>query len=489
MKHARSCQAFTAALISIWCQSAAAIPAFPGAEGFGANSIGGRGGAVLKVTTLADSGAGSFRAAVTAPGPRIVVFEVSGIINLESSLNVTTPYLTIAGETSPGGILVTGYQTTLRTHDVIVRHMRFRVGSHRISDGADPEKLDSFDIWGRYWGGNDAYNIIVDHCSMSWGVDETMTVTGGVTDTTVQWSIISEGLSRAGHPKGEHSKGLLVSGKYEYPNSVSLHHNYIAHNNDRSPLVSSPSSPRVEMLVDATNNVSYNWKGGLAPKSTGSAKVNWVYNYAKQGANSNSYSFEITMNPPTEDPTVTPLIYVFGNIGSTRFDQSDPHWNVGVSWRNELADEVWRQLVPWPVPAVTTSVMSAEVAECIVSAAGATAPVRDSVDARVAADFVNGTGAIIDDITFPDDFPTFASPASPTDADADGMADVWETSSGLNTSSNDSAGDLDGDGYTNIEEYLHFLSDLSLASIDTSLCLTTESDVLAPAAPTGLTLF
>lgn len=457
------------------------IPAFPGAEGYGAETVGGRGGDVVKVTNLNDSGPGSFRQAVEAPyrhwrygtyqyeslddyharleasGHKIVVFDVSGIINLESSLSISYPFITIAGHTSPGGILVTGYQTTIRTHDVIMRHMRYRVGSHRIADGADPEKLDSFDILGVGWNGNDeVYNVIIDHSSFSWGVDETFTVSGGVNSTTIQWSIISEGLSHAGHPKGEHSKGLMVSGKGQgtYPGTtISLHHNYIAHNNARSPLISSPED--VDMTASAVNNVMYNWNGGSSPQSEGSTKINWDNNYAKQGVNSNDYSFEVQHSIPFL-PAV-PQIYVFGNIGSTRLSQSEPQWNVGAHWRNILLDESYRKLTPWDTPVITTSTMSEAYALEILTTVGATKPVRDSVDARVVEEFVYGTGSIIDDVRFPEDFPVFSSPMPPVDSDNDGMADEWERANHLDTAIDDSA-NVTVDGYTNIEKYLHQLA-------------------------------
>ena len=457
------------------------ILAFPGAEGFGARSIGGRGGQVIKVTNLLDSGPGSFREAVTMPrrnyesgtykyeseevynqryeasGNRIVVFEVSGIINLESGLTINVPYLTIAGQTSPGGILITGHQTTLNAHDVIIRHMRFRVGSHRILDGADPETLDSFDILGKYWSTNEAYNIIIDHCSFGWGVDETMTVSGGVLNTTIQHSIVAEGLSHAGHPKGEHSKGLLISGKYVNPTSITLYKNYIAQNGDRNPQIYAPSG--VEMVADVVNNVSYNWKGGLSPYSGGSAKVNWRHNYMKQGANSNSYSFEVAYT----DIITTPeeLIYVNGNIGSTRFSQSDPQWNVGYSWRNEVLNMSYQRLTPWTTPNVSsTTEMSHSFALEVVNDAGASVPIVDSVDQRVKNDFKNETGKIIDDVKFPEDFPTFANVTAPIDSDNDGMPDEWELSHGLNIFQNDSAIDSNGNGYTNIEDYINELAQL-----------------------------
>ncbi len=495
------CISITILLISI-SSSYGQIPAFPGAEGYGAYSIGGRGGEVVKVTNLNDSGSGSFREAVyTDPrhyangsatynyeaaaayearldneGHKTIVFDESGIINLESTLNIDMPYLTIAGETSPGGILVTGYQTSIRNHDVIMRHMRFRVGSHRINDGsgADPEKLDAFDIVGKHWGGVNADNIIIDHCSFGWGVDETLSFTGGVSNTTLQWSIVAEGLSHAGHPKGEHSKGFMVSGKYVYPSTVSVHHNYIAHNTDRTPLIYSPDD--VDSQVDLVNNVIYNWKGGSSPRTGGSAKVNWDNNYARPGNNSHSYSFEVTLGDINVDPN--PQMYVHGNVGSTRLSQTDPDWNVGFEWRNELLDEAWRRLTRWDAPSITTFVMTTSVANDILTKVGATAPVRDSVDSRVIADFDTGTGSIRDDVVFPDDFPTYQNITPPTDSDNDGMADSWEISTFGNIFQTNNV-DHDGDGYTNIEEYLHYLA----GSTGTPLGIEEEENVIITIYP------
>ncbi len=452
------------------------LPAFPGAEGFGANTIGGRGGQVIKVTNLDDNGPGSFREAVEAPsrhrlngnykyepwdeyisrleasGHRIIVFEVSGIINLESNLTISYPFITIAGQTSPGGILITGYQTTVNTWEVIIRHMRFRVGSHRIADGADPEKMDSFDIYGQYWGTNEAYNIIIDHCSFSWGIDETVTITGGVLNTTVQWCIVSEGLRNAGHPEGERSMGLLLSGKYVNPSSISLHHNYVAHNYYRSPLISSPEG--VDMLADVVNNITYNWKGGLSPYSRGTPKVNWIHNYMKQGASSNDYSFEVNHK---NDLPPEPQLYVEGNIGSTRLSQDEPQWNVGYSWRNISLDTAYRTLTPWSAPQISTSEMSYNYALEILDNVGATKPIRDSVDARVIADFDAGTGDIIDNVVFPDDFPTFQDIDPPLDSDEDGMPNSWEIANSHDPVVADDKTVMPS-GYTAIEEYLHYLA-------------------------------
>jgi hypothetical protein len=510
-------QVLIALLIYSTC-SFGQLVAFPGAQGYGANTIGGRGGQVIKVTTLADSGPGSFREAVQAParhwlngdyqfepweaylvrleasGHRIVIFEVSGIINLESELTISYPFITIAGQTSPGGILVTGYQTTVNTWEVIIRHMRFRVGTHRIlydrdalgeiiyysqpqynfppingtcagsvttptngypcaiEGGADPEKLDSFDILGQYWATNEAYNIIIDHCSFSWGVDETVTITGGVLNATVQWSIVTEGLRLAGHPKGERSMGMLISGKYVNPTTISLHHNYIAHNYYRTPLIASPND--VDTVADIVNNISYNWKGGMSPYSGGAAKVNWTHNYMKQGASSNSYSFEVSYH---DQSAPAPMIFVEGNIGSTRLNQSQPQWNVGDSWQNLLLSEDYRTLTAWSAPAISTTEMSYDYALQVLNDVGATYPVRDNVDFRVVTDFGASTGDIIDNINFPSDYPIYQNLPIPVDSDNDGMPDLWEISNHLNPLLADN-NNIFPSGYTAIEEYINGLT-------------------------------
>ncbi len=464
------------------------LPAFPGAEGFGAEAVGGRGGSVVKVTTLADSGPGSFREAVsgcgTTPARRIVVFEVSGIINLESGLLIDCSYLTIAGQTSPGGILVTGYQTTLNAHEVIIQHMRFRVGSHRIADGANPETLDSFDIWGNAQGHmqNDAYNIIIDHSSISWGVDENFSFAYNPRNITVQWSIISEGLSRAGHPKGEHSKGMLVWGKFSPDLTLSLHHNYFAHNYARNPMINGPNGD--SPLVDVANNVVYSWFGGAIQVSTDHVRTNWRHSYARRGPRSNANAYEVAHGAGNFANDPQPVAYVEGNIGTHRLDQTADDWAVAIGWQYILQDQAWRRTTPWPVPPVTIMPMTEAVADCILTGVGATAPVRDSVDTRVVADFAAGTGDIIDNVTFPDDFPVFATPTPPVDSDNDGMPDDWENSQGLNNTLDDSAQDQDGDGYTNIEEYLHHLSARSYTYDAT--CMPAPASTTLPAAPSNL---
>jgi hypothetical protein len=350
--------------------------------------------------------------------------------------------------------------------------MRFRVGSHESTGAADNETLDSLKIVGNSepgWWSNEAYNIIIDHCSISWGVDEDFEVSLGATNVTIQWSIVSEGLSNAGHPKGEHSKGFIVWGRRAItPMEVSFHHNYLAHNKDRNPMISgSEVDPFPDVLLDAVNNVVYNFFGALSMMTYSTAKVNWVHNYVKQGPGSVAWAYEAIHFP--QGFPAQPNIYTEGNIGSRRLNQSDPEWSVGLEWKNELLNTDYQALSRWAASTVTTATASASMADCIVSNVGATAPVRDSVDTRVLNDFTNGTGAYLDNVNYPVDFPTFATPAPPTDADNDGMADSWEQSYGLNITTDDSSQDKDNDGYTNIEEYLHYLSIKSFDS--NSICM------------------
>jgi hypothetical protein len=212
-------------------------PAFPGAEGFGKYSLGGRGGRVIEVTNLNDSGPGSLRAAVMAKGPRTVVFRVSGTIALQSELKVREPYLTIAGQTAPGdGICVKGYQFNFDTSHLIIRYLRFRPGDEQ------GKEQDGF--------GGQGDHIIIDHCSVSWGVDETFSINKGA-NLTVQWCMVTESLWHSLHKKGNHGYGGLWGGP-----GGSWHHNLLAHHTSRNPRASGNAESG---LMDFRNNVIYNW--------------------------------------------------------------------------------------------------------------------------------------------------------------------------------------------------------------------------------------
>ena len=233
-------------------RAATSLPAFPGAAGFGSTTPGGRGGAVIAVTTLADSGPGSLRAAVEATGPRIVVFRVAGTIALTSPISIRSPYLTVAGQSAPGqGITVRGAPLLLRTHDVVLRYLRLRPGD---DTPVNPEKLDGLTILDT--DKNAVHDIVIDHVSSTWSVDETMGAWYGPTDITISWSLLAEGLAHSTHLKDNgtccdlHSMGSLIGPQTR---RLSMHHNVFAHNNGRNPHLLGGVSGEI------VNNLVFDW--------------------------------------------------------------------------------------------------------------------------------------------------------------------------------------------------------------------------------------
>jgi len=424
--------------------SICAQPAFPGAEGFGAMSVGGRGGQIFKVTNLNDQGPGSLREAVEAEGPRIVVFDVSGNIELESRLKVGNPYITIAGQTAPGdGICLKNYQFQVATDHVIVRYMRFRPGDNM------GEELDS--VWV-----SDGWNIIIDHCSASWAVDETLSVASSGADlgnVTIQWCMITESLNCAIHSKGCHGYGSLIRGGFG--NGYSYHHNLYAHHRGRSPRPGNYNSYSIDpdgLIFDFRNNVLYNWGGSYAGYNADTDSItnmNFVGNFYKEGPNStNNYAFR-------EQCTFSKAY--FQDNWMNGMNPQDP-WSLvifdGFTNTEKAAYKLWSPITVPPVE--TDDALTAY--ELVIADAGATFPVRDDVDTRIINDVINGTGRIIDDEDEVGGWPELVSTTPPTDADDDGMPDDWEFAYCLNPyDSSDASTDRDGDGYTNIEEYINWL--------------------------------
>ena len=456
------------------------LPAFPGAVGFGKDTVGGRGGKVLFVTNLNNSGSGSLRDALSASGARYIIFKVSGTINLTSILEITNPYVTIAGQTSPGGIGIAGKQFNVGTHDVIIQHLRFRSGGHEYT-GNDSDG-DSLSLWGRYWNGSrDVYNVIIDHCSIEWGTDESFSVTGGAKATTIQSCIIAEGLWYAKDSGSNHSKGLFISGKYQNDVEVSLYRNYIAHNYDRNPLIWNPTSNNGNMQVDVRNNVMFNWYHGLRPMfGGGDNQINWIGNLSKEGPQSNRFDAILA----TDDAIASQsIIYIKDSYGVNKSGAwfgtgAENEWLVSNFYSNSIDSTVYRKTSPYNFGtyALPNEPMNSALAQEIVNDAGASKPVRDSVDVEIVNSFASNkdlqqTGG---DKSFPKDWPTYSTPSPPTDSDSDGMADSWEISTfgSLSTGANT---DTDGDGYTNLEEYLQYLSGNSYNAV-----------VEQPKAPTNL---
>jgi hypothetical protein len=414
---------------------------FPGAEGFGRFAVGGRGGRVVKVTNLADSGPGSLRQAVVGQGPRTVVFEVSGIIDLERDLDIHRGQITIAGQTAPGdGITLRGYGLNVHADDVIVRYLRVRPG-----DDAGVEN-DAVSIK----AGN---NIIIDHCSTSWANDETVSISPSkvsakrtIDNVTVQWSIIAESLNKSVHSKGEHGYGSLLRGSDGA--RYSLHHNLWAHHRARMPrpgnYIANEIDP-VGPIIDVRNNVFYNWGGSYSGYNADTASVsryNFVDNYYVAGPNSRkAMAFE--------ESSPYASLYFFGNWMNGK-PVDEPQDVVSLPKGQALASS------PHAYHA-STSEDAASSYRAVLAGAGASL-VRDAVDARIVADVEAGTGRIIDAVNEVGGWTVHASLAAPPDSDGDGMPDAWENSAGLDPNDkSDGSADSDGDGYTNLEDYLNSL--------------------------------
>ena len=444
-------------------ETAAQTLAFPSAEGYGRFASGGRGGDVYIVTNLNNSGAGSLREGVvnrTAGVPRTIVFAVSGTLYLQSTLRIVTGDLTIAGQTAPGdGICLAYYPLDPGgSTNVIIRFLRSRLG-----DTAGLEN-DAFSC--RY-----ATNIIVDHCSFSWSVDETATAYLN-THFTMQWCIAAESLRDSVHSKGPHGYGGIWGGF-----GASFHHNLIAHHDSRNPRFSGAATHNQDgELVDMRNNVIYNWKlnstYGGEPTDTGLAsRQNMVNNYYKPGPATGTGAISYRVLNPSANPTSTGSLYGLFHVSGNRATASDAvtsdNWNGGVQGPTAAELAAMRADTPFAVAPVATQ--SADAAMPLVLAyAGCRLPARDSVDTRIVSEVTDGTATyrgsknnypgIIDSQADVGGWPALASLPSPTDTDKDGMPDAWENSVGLNRFDPSDRNLTDASGYTRLENYLSSLA-------------------------------
>jgi pectin methylesterase-like acyl-CoA thioesterase/pectate lyase len=421
----------------------AGVPAFPGAEGAGMYSLGGRGGKVLKVTTLEDSGPGSLRAAIDAKGPRTVVFEISGTIALATPLEIREPRITIAGQTAPGdGITIRNQSLIVSTDDVVIRYIRSRLG--------DEGKAESDAIWVR-----SGRRIILDHVSASWSIDETLSVNNpfrdpaaGFYDVTVQWSIISESLNDSLHVKGPHGYGSLIAGGFG--TKISFHHNLWAHHNGRNPRPGNPAQPErdsVGAFHDYRSNVFYDWGGehagynadtGLAKRSI--VKYNFVDNFYLTGSASKG---RIAFNESNE----LAQAYFAGNMMD--FVMPDDPWSL-TSGKNGAG---WRLARPVDVGPVKPD-PARSAFDRVLESAGASL-VRDMVDQRVVESVRRRTGGLINSQSDVGGWPMLKTLPPLLDTDDDGMPDFWERETGLDPSRDDGANTLAGDPYTHLERYLN----------------------------------
>jgi len=433
--------ALSLAILAVPQVAQAQIPAFPGAEGAGMWSLGGRGGQVYEVTTLADDGSGSLREAVEASGPRFVVFRLSGTIELASTLSITDPHIYVAGQTAPGdGITLKNYGLRVRADHVIVRHLRVRPGDN---EGLE---LDSISV-------TEGSDIILDHCSASWSVDETLSASTAeqLDAVTVQWCIISESLNCSVHSKGCHGYASLIRGGWG--NGYSFHHNLYAHHTGRNPRPGNYNAATTDadgFLFDFRNNVVYNWGGNYAGYNADDdsvTKVNFVGNYYKAGPDS-------TDNAAFRESCLFAQAF-FADNSMNGTVPGDPWSLVQFSGFSSSEEAAYKQGSPFPMEAVTT-VDAATAYQQVLAGAGAILPVRDAVDARIVGEVESGGGGIIDDEDEVGGWPTLQSTTAPDDSDHDGMPDDWETANGLDPNDpTDGNDDCDGDGYTNIEEYLN----------------------------------
>jgi len=457
----------------------AQTPAFPGAGGGGMYTTGGRGGQVLYVTSLADDGsAGTLRWALNQTGPRTILFKVSGIITLNSRLNITRGDVTIAGQTAPGdGICLRNYEMQISASNVIVRFMRFRLGDEIITNESDA-------IWGRYQN-----NVIIDHCSMSWSIDECASFYSN-NNFTLQWCYITESLNNAGHSKGAHGYAGLWGGK-----NASFHHNLIAHHISRNPRFNgwkrsglSYVNPQDEERVDFRNNVIYNWGNNSSYGGEALGKYNIVNNYFKYGPATNSgVRYKITQVDRDGSSTYAPghgYYYIRDNyvFGSTAI--TDNNWS-GVTYASGVNQAAAR--VNEPFAYLPIAEHTAEVAfDKVLNYAGASL-VRDVIDARITEEVRNGTATysgsvtnrpgIIDKPSDVGGWPVYQSATAPVDSDNDGIPDGWLAANYPGKKSTD----LNEEGYTYLEVYLNSLVAHIVTAQDAGTIISNVSNPLAEA--------
>ncbi|MCB8995349.1 MAG: T9SS type A sorting domain-containing protein [Bacteroidales bacterium] len=435
--------------------------AFPGADGFGKYTTGGRGGAVIEVTTLADSGPGSLREAISTTGARTIIFKVSGTIYLKSTLKISKPDITIAGQTAPGeGITIANYNFDVNATNVIIRYIRCRLGD------VSKQEADAFSC-------NSSTNVIIDHCSFSWSVDEVASCYSNK-NFTMQWCIISESMYNSVHSKGEHGYGGIWGGS-----RASFHHNLIAHNTSRNPRFNGAryNTYPWDELVDHRNNVIYNWGfnsayGGEPSDLDGTpAHINMVANYYQAGPATKTGEVQYRVLSPDAMPGYG---YSFWHIDSNVVDLHPEvftdNWLYGVQGVSAADKLVMKSDTSFPYEMANTQ--TAEEAFLDVTRyAGCNLPRTDTVDKRILWETINkqatyggatwgaGTG-IIDSQNDVGGWPALFQGRAPLDTDHDGMPDEWEIDHGLSISDpSDRNGDENLNGYTNLEDYLNSITE------------------------------
>ena len=458
--------------------------AFPGAEGGGMYTTGGRGGKVIHVTTLHDSGTGSLRAALEETGARTIVFDVAGTIELRSDLKIGRGNVTIAGQTAPGdGICLKNYTTNISAGNVIVRYLRFRLGDQAPWTEADIQagRADREDcIWGCY-----QENLILDHCSMSWSVDEAASFYANE-NFTMQWCLIAESMKNCRlHTKGNHGYGGIWGGK-----NASFHHNVLAHHDSRNARIDHPhiyenhKAPARRGNVDLRNNLVYDWGSNNCYGGEG-GWFNLVNCYYQPGPSSSDrkyfmdlyaiYSSCSNCNETNIDHGYA-SVYLDGNV-HTKYASITGANASGINWHNGAGHDNYKSTLSSPLAiagkdgrdAYVTTHSAEDARKMLLQYAGASLR-QDDADKRILSEVENGTGRIILDIN--DLEGSAGSPAWPSlsataeekavvlDTDGDGMPDAFEDEFFLdrNNPEDGNAKTLDIHGrYTNLEMYLHYL--------------------------------
>lgn len=440
----------------------AQTPAFPGAEGGGMYTTGGRGGKVYYVNTLEDNESGnsvtregSLRWCLKQSGAKMILFKVSGVIELTKTLEIKGD-VTIAGQTSPGkGICLKNYEAVIKGGNVIIRFMRFRPGNDFASAGADG-------IWGRY-----QENIILDHCTMGWAVDECASFYANK-NFTMQWCILHEGLMNSGHPKGIHSYGGLWGGL-----NATFHHNLLIHNNSRNPRFNgykrsglSYNNPQDDEIMDFRNNVLYNWGDNSGYGGEAAGKYNVVNNYYRPGnATSSGSKARIIQIDKDGGTTVTPVygtFYVSGNVMHGNSTVTNDNTK-GITNNSGTTLSMCTTKTPFECTSVTTHTAEEAYAK-VLDYAGASLS-RDTVERRLIREARTGVTTFTGSVTkrkglidTPSDAEgwellDYHTVIAPTDTDIDGIPDGWLDANYPGKL----ATDLNEDGYTYLEVYLNSL--------------------------------
>lgn len=442
---------------TVWSFKPAQL-AFPGAEGYGRFAVGGRGGKVVEVTNLNDNGPGSLRDAVDQPiGPRTIVFNVSGNIKLASRLVVNQPYITIAGQTAPGeGITISKAPVGLTGNDGVIRFLKVRIGGGTTYDGM---------------GLTGANHSIIDHCSISWTIDESFSSRGSH-NITLQRTLISEALNVAGHdkyPAGKmHGYAATIGGDVG-----SFHHNLLAHNEGRNWSIGGGLNGDgfYGGRVDIRNNVVYNW--GHRTTDGGASEVNFVNNFYKPGVSTKIF---VALNAQIEGVGKGKQQYYFdGNVMPGYFNEKNQEKGRKFTISNKAIVD-YPVFLPKPFFESYVNTQSAEAAyKNVLSDVGANQPFFDKHDNRIVDETLKGTftykgsksglGGLIDNEADAGGFPNFANEKRPADwdTDHDGLPNWWEEAKGLNPNSaandfSDANSDMDKDGFTQLDDYLDWMA-------------------------------